>query len=372
MDRASLSVAMVVDNLRLQGITTIVLNLCTALASNEIHADILCGGICDKAVESKTPHDTRIIQLPNRKADTLAYLKALRKQVSEGGYGCVHFHCNSATILADLLSTRGADCKIALHCHNVTCNHPVFHAMFRGLTARLSDYHFAVSSEAGRWMYGNEPFSVIPNCFDTGRYKFDAEKRVVARGKLGIGPNVPVYGHVGVFNKQKNHSFLLVVFEGLAQADSNAVLLLVGDGPLKAEVLARIPDPLSSRIIIVDPTSQIDNLYCAMDCFLFPSLFESLGLAVVEAQLSGLPCFVSSEVPDEARVSDSFHKLPKGASPEIWVDEIRFRYLAQRHHPGSGERVRPDIDFDRYGFQALERLAPTLYETQGPSQGHSN
>ena len=154
MNKANLSVAMVVDNLTLQGITTVVLNLCAALAANGIRTDMLCGGECDESIDERVPYGTRIVQLPNRKADTFAYLKALRSQVLEGGYDYVHFHCNSATVLADLLSIHGAYCKTALHCHNVTCSHPAFHAVFRGLATRLSDYHFAASSEAGRWMYG--------------------------------------------------------------------------------------------------------------------------------------------------------------------------------------------------------------------------
>lgn len=356
---------MVVDNLGLHGITTVVLNLCAALSRSGFRTDILCGGEGGDSVTNALPHDTRIVRLPNRREDTLAYLKALRRCVISDRYDYVHFHCNSATVLADILPMVGLNCKIALHCHNVTCDHPVFHFAFRGLTTRLCDFRFACSSGAGKWMYGSKSFSVIPNCFDTGRYRFDTKKRGAARKEFGIGPSAHVYGHVGVFNKQKNQSFLLEVFEGLVQADSDAVLLLVGDGPLKAKVLSHLPDSLSDRIIVVDPTSQIDKFYCAMDCFLFPSLFESLGLAVVEAQLSGLPCFASNEVPDEARVSDAFYKLPKGASPQEWVNEIEVHYLARQRCPESKERVRSDIDFERYGFEALERLVPTMYTAMG-------
>ena len=352
---------MVVDNLKLHGITTVVLNLCAALVSNGACVDILCGGTCEVSIENRVPHGTRIVRLPNRKTETLVYLKALRRCVSEGNYDCVHFHCNSATVFADLLSIIGLRCKIALHCHNVTCDHLPFHIMFRRLVTRLSDYRFACSSEAGKWMYGSELFTVVPNCFDTYKFKFNMEKRIITRAKLGIDNETIVYGHVGMFNEQKNQSFLLKIFEDLARMDRNTCLLLIGDGPLKKDILEQIPDSLFDKVIAVDPTNQIDEMYCAMDCFLFPSLFESLGLAAVEAQLNGLSCFVSNEVPDEACISDVFYKLPHDATPQDWADEIETRYFAGHHCSKSMKRVRPDIDFEKYSFKELVKLSSTLY-----------
>lgn len=354
---------MVVDNLRLQGITSVVINLSDALVDVGVQVDVLSGGEVAESVRGAFAEEVQIVELPNRKSDTVSYIGALRHCAKQNGYDCIHIHCNSATVLVELLALYGIRCDIAVHCHNVTCDHPVFHGLFRGVATAMVDHRFACSNEAGEWMFGGKPFKLVPNCFDTRRYKFSAEKRELCRSKLGIKPERAVIGHVGVFNNQKNQRFLVEVFSEIAATHKNALLLMIGDGPLKQNVLSTIPGYLADRVIVLDPTDQIEEAYCAMDCFVFPSRFESLGLAVVEAQLSGLPCFASDKVPKDACVSGAFHQIPLSSSAKKWAEVIESIFLEDYRIAGFARRDREDIAFERYGLGRLKAIASTLYET---------
>lgn len=361
MNKKVIYVAMLVDNLRLHGITSAVINLSDALVDAGMRIDILSGGEVASSVWSQIPSEVQIVKLPNRKEDTISYMRALRSHVKERGYDCVHIHCNSATVLLELLALYGVRCNTALHCHNVTCSHPTFHRLFRGVATAAGNYHFACSNEAGEWMFGLKPFKLVPNCFDTKRYAFNKEKRDSCRLRLGIKSDQIVVGHIGRFNQQKNQLFLIEVFCELAKRNENVLLLMVGDGPLKHDALNAVPNRLASRVIFLGHTNQVEELYCAMDCFVFPSQFESLGLSVVEAQLSGLPCFASNQVPKEACVSDAFYQIPLKSSAREWADVIEANFLGNYRVTDSTSRNREGIAFERYGLERLKSLASTLY-----------
>lgn len=356
-------VAMLVDNLRLHGITSAVINLSDALVDAGVHVDILSGGEIAESLQGEISNEVKIVKLPDRKKETIPYMRALRNLVKKRGYDCVHIHCNSATVLLELFALYGVRCSTALHCHNVTCNHPAFHRLFRGIATAACDFRFACSNEAGEWLFGCKPFKLVPNCFDTRRYAFDKEKRNSCRLKLGIKPEQIVVGHIGRFNQQKNQYFLIKVFCEIAKRHENVLLLMVGDGPSKSDVLKTVPNHLASRAIFLGHTNQVEELYCAMDCFVFPSRFESLGLSAVEAQLNGLPCFASDQVPKEACVSDAFYQIPLSSSAEEWAAVIESGFLRNYHSTDTVLRDREGIAFERYGLERLKSLALTLYAT---------
>lgn len=191
----------------------------------------------------------------------------------------------------------------------------------------IADYFMACSREAGldrfgtRVVEGNR-FQVVPNGVDLDAFSFSAEGRAKARAALELD-DVPVYGHVGRLTEVKNHAFLLRVFAQVKKAQPDAVLLLVGRGSLenqlRQEVLSLGMEEGSVRFLGV--REDIDSLLQAMDVLVFPSTKEGLPVTVVEAQASGLPCALSTGIPEMAVATSTCKRIALSSGVDEWARE---------------------------------------------------
>lgn len=204
---------------------------------------------------------------------------------------------------------------------------------------------FMCGLESGRWLYGKQNesrFIMLNNAIDTAAYTYAPAKRMEMRRKLGIA-NELVVGHVGRFNPQKNHSFLLAIFAALLKKEPNAVLLLVGGGEDMPKIQAKARElGIADRVRFMGVRSDVADLMQAMDVFAFPSLYEGLGIVLIEAQASGLPCIVSDTIPPEAYLTDLVFSKKLSASPEEWADVI----LEKRNTP----RIDRSAEITARGF----------------------
>ena len=171
-------------------------------------------------------------------------------------------------------------------------------------------------------MFGVNNSVVLNNGIDFSRFECALDKKTVRR-KEGIPENACVIGHVGRFNEVKNHKFLLEVFAKLHEKDQNTFLLLVGNGSTQKQTEEQLKKlGLEKNYKILSQRTDIPDLLNAMDKFVFPSTSEGLGIALIEAQKAGLPCIVSSAVPEAATVSNLVKKLELGAGAEVWAEEV--------------------------------------------------
>lgn len=146
---------------------------------------------------------------------------------------------------------------------------------------------------------------IINNSIDYDKFTFSQPKRDFIRKKLSISKNTIVMGHVGRFSKEKNHSMLIDIFNSYHKKNANSILLLVGDGSLKSQIIEKIKkDGLDDVVIFVGRVKDVENYYSAMDIFVFPSIFEGFGLSAIEAQVNGLLCVVSNNVPKCVKISN--------------------------------------------------------------------
>ena len=171
-------------------------------------------------------------------------------------------------------------------------------------------------------MFGVNNSVVLNNGIDFSRFECALDKKTVRR-KEGIPENACVIGHVGRFNEVKNHKFLVEVFAKLHEKDQNTFLLLVGNGSTQKQTEEQLKKlGLEKNYKILSQRTDIPDLLNAMDKFVFPSTSEGLGIALIEAQKAGLPCIVSSAVPEAATVSNLVKKLELGAGAEVWAEEV--------------------------------------------------
>lgn len=245
-------------------------------------------------------------------------------------YKILHSHVRSyASLYIPIAKKHGV--TTIIHSHSTSNGKGISSLIKRVMQSSLkrkADYLFACSEESGRWLYGEKAimqdnYRMIPNAVDTEKFAFDASVRDEMRHELGIADDMIVYGHVGRFHPAKNHPFLLEVFKAVHEKQPNSLLLIVGDGELRAEIEEKINAlGITDAVKMLGSRGDVPELMQAMDIFLFPSRWEGLPVTVVEAQASGLPCFLSDTITRDVNTSPLVTYLPihNGVTP--WLEAL--------------------------------------------------
>lgn len=172
-------------------------------------------------------------------------------------------------------------------------------------------------------LFGVSNTTVLNNGIELSRFGGKQKYRDQIRRELGIPFDAFVVGHVGRFSKAKNHEFLLEIFNEIKKQKKNAFLLMIGDGDGKQKIVANLNERhLEDSYIVLSNRSDIPELMSIMDCFVFPSKYEGLGIALIEAQESRLPCFISDKVPTHAIMSNLVTVLPLDDGAKKWSKAI--------------------------------------------------
>ena len=176
---------------------------------------------------------------------------------------------------------------------------------------KFATKRLAVSSKAGKALYGSYPYEVIKNGIDCKKFSFNAEQRAAGRERLNLKDKF-VIGNISRFSKEKNQMFLLDIFSSIYNRNKSAVLLFAGSGKTEQTVKDKVKEKgLEDSVLFLGEQADCSYLYQVMDCFVFPSKTEGFGIVAIEAQSSGLYCFVSDGVPDEAVICNTA-KIIKG------------------------------------------------------------
>jgi len=244
-------------------------------------------------------------------------------------YKILHSHVRSyASLYLPIAKKYGL--KTIIHSHSTSNGSGFSSIVKRAMQYPLrfqADYFMGCSMESGRWLFGSRVvqgnlYYIVKNAIDVKEYCDDPEKRAEYRKKFNI-ENKKIFIHVGRLHPAKNHMFLIDVFAELHGKDQNTVLVLVGDGELRAAIQEKIKAlQLGDSVMLLGNRNDVPALLNMADCFLFPSLWEGLPLTVIEAQAAGLPCFVSDTVTDDVCVSDLVYKLPIDQGENSWVQVI--------------------------------------------------
>lgn len=242
----------------------------------------------------------------------------------------VHGHLGScAHVYLDV--ARKSGCYAIAHSHNtLPTNKSIKNTLYRLFslrTRKVADFYFGCGRQAGLDRFGekivsSDKFQVLNNAIDTKRYIFDPTTKKRMRAELGL-EEAFVIGHIGRFNYQKNHEFLIDIFNEVLKKEPKARLLLVGDGDLRSKIENKISClGISDKVIMTGVRSDVPDLLQAMDCFVFPSHYEGLGIVAVEAQAAGLPTICSDAVPNEVDLTDLVKRIPLSAPVEEWCNAI--------------------------------------------------
>ena len=201
----------------------------------------------------------------------------------------------------------------------------IYRFFFRRNLWKIANYRFACSEEAGKWLYRNKAdFMLLRNGIETSRFRYSEETRTLVRKKLGIENSTLVIGIVGRLDEIKNHMRLLKIMSCLVSFQGNPTLLIIGDGPLEKELKETTRKlKLDEKVIFTGPRRDVAELLTAMDCFVLPSVSEGFGIAIIEAQASGLPCVFTDTIPKAVDlIPQLIHRVSLSESDEIWAQAI--------------------------------------------------
>ncbi len=275
------------------------------------------------------------------------YAHALTRFFRSHPYTIVHSHLETTTgIILGAAKRAGVPVRIA-HSHNSRFTRVGFAALPENLfkswcRSRIvpnATHLFGCSAEANRWLYGRHAGEsrMLNNGIDVAACTFSEDTRARMRESLGLGGET-VFGHVGRFNDQKNHAFLIDAFARYHAAHPDGRLLLAGEGVLRPQIERRVRDAgLADAVSFLGLRPDVPELLQAMDCFLLPSKFEGLPLSLVEAQAAGLACLVADTVSPQSDLGAcAFSFLPLQA--DEWAEAMA-RVTPQQNRAGSAAIV---------------------------------
>lgn len=314
------------------GVEAFLMNYYRNIDHSKIQFDFICDDdSTDIPKEEIEKLGGKVILIPPYQK-VIKYQKELRKVLKEGNYKIVHSHINTLSVFPLMAAKKeGVPIRIA-HSHSTT-NKSEWkkNLMKQGLRLFAKKYpthYYACSEHAGRWMFGNNEFNagkvtLVNNAINLDNFKFDKKIRAKKRKEYGIDDDTLVVGNIGRFVTVKNHSFLIDIFNEIHKKNNNSILLLAGQGPLMDDMKEKVKSLcLENNVKFLGQIDKVYDAYQAMDLFILPSLYEGLGMVLIEAECAGLPCFASTEVPEIVKVNDNLKFISLEESASVWADEI--------------------------------------------------
>lgn len=317
-------------SLDMGGIETAVMNLYRHIDKEKVVFDFLVHrpteGFYEKEIRSyggkiyRTPRFNPLKMGRYRRSN----MKILREHPE---YKVFHSHQELNLWTLKYAKKAGIPCRIA-HAHNgkTVVNLKYFFFLYERLfIKRHCTDMFMCSGLAGEWRYGKKAVEsgearLSKNGIEADRFRYNEDVRREVRQELGLSDKI-VIGHAGRFAQPKNHMFLLEIFRKILDRNSDAVLVLCGEGKLEEDIRRKVKElQLEEHVHFLGVRPDMDRVYQGFDLFLLPSLWEGLPVVGIEAQTSGLPMLMSDVITDEAVVTSGVMKMSLKQSADAWAE----------------------------------------------------
>lgn len=273
--------------------------------------------------ESLTERGAQLYFIPAKSKDLLNHLRKMWKILQQHKeYESVYFNILDAGAVVTMIPVILAGRKVIVHSHNNNTEKIKLHAICKPLLNLIIKERIACSYEAAEYMFGRaaEKAMIVPNVIDSKRFQFSEVMREAKRKELGINNQQPCICHVGRISQQKNPLRLIDIFASIHRMCPDAKLISVGDGEMRGQFHAYIVQKgLGDSVICLGARDDVAEIYSAADVFLLPSLYEGLGIVVLEAQAAGLPCVISDCVPACVNVTECVSRVSLSESNETWA-----------------------------------------------------
>lgn len=356
------------------GIEAVVISEYLAMDKSKIQFDF----ICDED-STNIPYDLieknggRVIIIPPYQK-AFKYHKELKKVLKENNYKIVHSHISTMSVFS-LFAAKCAGVPVRIaHSHSTTNKKEkkknLMKQVLRPFSKVFATNYMCCSELAGRWLFGNKEYDkgnvyLLNNAIDLAKFKYNEALRKKKRKELGIKDNTLVIGHIGRFVAQKNHDYLIDIFNEIHKKNNNSILLLAGQGPLMEDIKNKVKDlNLDDSVKFLGQRNDANELYQAFDVFLLPSLYEGLPVVGVEAQAAGLLCYLSDDMTKETKVLDITKFMSLNNTPEEWADNILDDVKKYKRIDTSKEMTAKNFNIKKEA-KKLEEYYLNLYNNGG-------
>ena len=205
--------------------------------------------------------------------------------------------------------------------------------LFKLKIPAYANYYFSCGDKAGQWLFGKKNISkvkIINNAIDSDLFTYNEDKSLKMKKALSLEGKI-VLGHVGNFVPEKNHSFLIKIYQEIKKINPKASLVLVGAFG-KYEIEKLVNGSLPKDLNILGLRSDVPDILQAIDIFLFPSTNEGLPVTLIEAQAAGLKIIASDDITQELNMTNLIDFIPLENSPEYWAKAVLNSYPYQRRN----------------------------------------
>lgn len=356
------------------GVEAVVMNYYRHLDHSEVQFDFICDDD-----STNIPYDEieklggKVILIPPYQK-VFKYQKELRRVLRNGKYKIVHSHINTLSVFPLYAAKKvGVPVRIA-HSHSTTNKKEwkknLLKQVLRPFSKKYATNYMCCSELAGRWLFGDKAYDegkvyLLNNAIDLDKFKYDKKIGDKKRKELGIKEDTIVIGHIGRFVAQKNHIFLIDIFNQFHKKEKNSILLLAGQGPLQEEIKNKVRElGLDDSVRFLGQRNDANELYQAFDVFLLPSLYEGLPVVGVEAQASGLLCFFSDDMTKETKVLDSTVFMSLSNADDEWATSILDNYINFRRKDTTSDITKSNFNI-KYETNKLKNKYSELLTKTG-------
>lgn len=352
------------------GIESVIINYYRKIDRNKLQFDFLCNSYNKIAYEDEIISlGGNTIHFPARSKNYFKYKKELnnffKKHSNE--YESIWVNvCSLANIDYLILAKKYGIRKRIIHSHNSenmdSRLRGLLHSFNKNRITKYATDFWACSKDAAKWFYDDRialDAVIIHNAIDLTAFSFNKEKRALIRKELNWNSNY-IIGNIGRLHFQKNQKFILDIFKKYMEINPSSRLVLVGDGEDRQDLEKKCEElGISKYVKFAGIQNNIGAWLSGMDLFLFPSVFEGLSLAALEAQAEGIPVLASNKViPIDAKINDNFIFFDLSMPAEEWAREIeKIRKEMDRENPDSIRKSFEDLGFDiKTEVKKLEKL----------------
>ncbi|MBN8210245.1 glycosyltransferase family 1 protein [Bacillus sp. NTK071] len=343
------------------GITNVIMNYFRALDRTDLQMDFVIQNHIRSDLKNEIHSSgSNVYEFRGRNKSPISYVNWLTDLIRENNYEIVHAHGNSCTLALEMYAANKGGARVRIpHSHNSTCKHRVAHRILRRMFNKNYTHGFACGEKAGNWLYEGEKFSVINNGIDVENFMFDTNVRAEYRKKYGL-TNKKVIGHIGHFTLQKNHDFLIDIFQQLYKIDKDYRLILLGDGSLRPDIEKKVKSlGLVDVVKFTGATLETSHFMQAMDILVMPSKYEGLPLTLIESQASGLPCYVADTVSKESKITELVEFMSLDLSAEKWAKKINSSILYNRNN--NKDQIHKNLVDSGFSINNNAKILKKLY-----------
>ena len=355
LEKRKVRILRIIGECKTGGTEVIALNYYRHLDHNQFAMDFLFyGKSLPRFTEELEQHGDKVFNVIEYSKGLIRSIREIRRIVKAGKYDIVHSQLNTLNVFPLLGAWLGGS-KIRIAANHSTANlryetkKSIIKYCLRPTVCLFATNLCACSKEAAIWGFGKRKFNkvkIIPNAIELTNFKYSDETRKLIRSKEKWEGKF-VVGHIGRFTEQKNHRYIIKIFDEIVKKCPNGLLVFIGEGELIEPIREQVMKlKLEEKVRFLGIRFDISSLMQGMDVFLFPSLYEGLGNVIIEAQGVSLKSFVSDRVPREVKLTEFVNFLSLEDAPEKWADEIVSYLIGYQRTDTHPELMKANYDIE--------------------------